>query len=68
MENFVLVGTLDYMDPQLRKIYNDEEISEQEVGEFDYFKNDVFSLGLTLLRACTLESISNCNTDRNFLY
>ena len=29
--------------------------------DWDYFKNDVFSLGLTLLRAAVLKSIAGCN-------
>ena len=46
------------MDPWLLKLFK-EETNDYE--KFDYFRSDVFSLGLTLLRACSLESIKKCN-------
>ncbi len=33
----------------------------QNNKNIDYEKNDVFSLGLTLLEVATLESVKNCN-------
>ena len=35
--------------------------------QLDYFKNDVFSLGLTFLHAMSLENISNFNYNYKFL-
>lgn len=67
MENFgqtnTIIGTIPYFSPQLREFFdniddNDFSVNKvksenNEFNDFDYFKNDVFSLGLTILQATT---------------
>ncbi len=41
-----VVGTPVYMSPELRKVYRGKGDAETVI---DYYKNDVFSLGLSVL-------------------
>jgi hypothetical protein len=45
-----MIGTANFLSPQARRCY---EVmtgnSEESLTQWDYFKSDVFSLGLTLL-------------------
>lgn len=61
-------GTVKYLSPELRYNYDilSEEVNEEDLGSFslkdwDSYKSDVYSLGLTLIEAATLESIVNYN-------
>ncbi len=53
------------MSPQLHQNYDmlvrkDESVPRQPIN---YFKNDIFSLGLTFLNACLLKRLPNANRD-----
>lgn len=82
IENFgqtnTIIGTIPYFSPQLKRCFETQDYStlnnlnrsEEDtmtLFNFDYFKNDVFSLGLTLLFAATLKPIINCNTEQSVL-
>mmetsp|Transcript_12999 Transcript_12999/g.1158 ORF Transcript_12999/g.1158 Transcript_12999/m.1158 type:complete len:95 (+) Transcript_12999:181-465(+) len=61
-------GTVKYLSPELRYNYelmsNEEYVDsehEKDLKEWDSYKSDVFSLGLTLLEAASLDTIINCN-------
>ena len=59
------------MSPQLR--YNLKQLRRKERNKIaryvpvDFFKSDVFSMGLTLLNACTLLGVDNLNTNKQAL-
>ena len=54
-----IVGTPNYMSPELFYNYKINNISKSKY--VNWFKNDIFSLGLTLLHAITLKDVSNLN-------
>ena len=54
-----MIGTQNYLSPQARHTYNVMSgITEGDPIEWDVFKSDVFSLGLTILSACTAHPVS----------
>lgn len=54
-----MIGTQNYLSPQARHTYNVMSgITEGESTEWDVFKSDVFSLGLTILSAATCHNVS----------
>lgn len=71
LENFgvtqTVIGTLPYFSPQLRECYDKISVSmnsnneQVDLKSWDYFKNDVFSFGLTMLYATTLKPVVGCN-------
>lgn len=71
LENFgvtqTVIGTLPYFSPQLRDCYDKINItitsnsSQVDFKSWDYFKNDVFSFGLTMLYTTTMKPIVGCN-------
>mmetsp|Transcript_16579 Transcript_16579/g.2303 ORF Transcript_16579/g.2303 Transcript_16579/m.2303 type:complete len:110 (-) Transcript_16579:68-397(-) len=70
-------GTVKYLSPELRYNYdilsgeleNEEELVEDtELKDWDSYKSDVFSLGLTLIEAANLDSIVNYNLSENKIF
>ncbi|EAR93082.2 Serine/Threonine kinase domain protein (macronuclear) [Tetrahymena thermophila SB210] len=55
IRNNVAFGTLKWMSPELREMKRDQKIN--------FFKSDVFSLGMILLYMLTLTDISQVNCD-----
>ncbi|KAL4442593.1 hypothetical protein ABPG74_006995 [Tetrahymena malaccensis] len=53
--NNLIMGTLKWMSPELREMKKSQTI--------DYFKSDIFSLGMLLLYMLTLSDISSVNSD-----
>ena len=51
MGDFKLQGSISYMDPILYKVHKNHTINENI--RCDVFKNDIFSLGLTLIELAT---------------
>lgn len=63
-------STIHFISPKLRYYYEHmgESIQVLEVNYIeDYFKSDIFSLGLTMLQACTLKRVNNFNVDKDNL-
>ena len=51
------------MSPVLKYNYKQAKKNTPEnIKPLNYYKNDVFSLGLTFLNACTLESMTSYNS------
>ncbi len=55
--SFTIVGSTNYMSPEMLKAFNDE--SDEKIDEQ---KNDVFSLGMTFLAIASLQNIKTLNT------
>ncbi|KAL4471809.1 hypothetical protein ABPG72_008827 [Tetrahymena utriculariae] len=53
--NNLVMGTLKWMSPELREMKKNQVV--------DYFKSDIFSLGMLLLYMLTLTDISSVNSD-----
>ena len=63
-----IIGTPAFMSPQLR--FNYKQLKKQEDENMipvNFYKADVFSLGLTILNALSLESVANLNRSKNTL-
>jgi serine/threonine protein kinase len=63
-----MIGTANFLSPQARRCY---EVmtgnSEESLTQWDYFKSDVFSLGLTLLYTSTFKMVGLCNMKKDRL-
>ncbi|EAR93089.3 kinase domain protein (macronuclear) [Tetrahymena thermophila SB210] len=53
--NNLVMGTLKWMSPELKEMKKNQVV--------DYFKSDIFSLGMLLLYMLTLSDISSVNSD-----
>lgn len=63
-----MTGSPMYLSPQIK--YNLDVMEGSKKGkkmEWDFFKSDVFSLGLTLLCTATLKNSSNLNVFQQHL-
>ena len=60
-------GTPMYMSPEMKRIYTSASTDLGQLGELDYFKSDVFSLGLVIYEVATLKDVMGLNENEGKL-